>query len=319
MCWDPDQASKIAKIIESEAFEPHPVSGEVEVGDVSTGNYRRLDEETLQCKIEIYDLGLVIIFLWCEGDHEGGGSGWRVSEVIPSPLTTPGEQFPWWGTIVEAIENFQEPSRATTSQERSVPLGANALKVEEDDDDDDYWAQYDNTPARTPAAKRSPAPTVPNGVSRGSGRARTTSEAEYFAQYAQVQPALDNDDPSGERPDPGQWSLDGNVINDSITLPRRQTFNSNSTLEPPSEGSLQASAESIIHTRPSSSSSSSGVVTRLEDSAASRSHAEVAVQQHISTSMKSMFRLARNTGMEREEFERLVRTELDTLSMMEED
>ena len=50
-----------------------------------------------------------------------------------------------------------------------------------------------------------------------------------------------------------------------------------------------------------------------------QSVAEIAIRQHISTSMKSLFRLARGSGIERDEFESLIQTELDTLGMLAED
>ena len=45
--------------------------------------------------------------------------------------------------------------------------------------------------------------------------------------------------------------------------------------------------------------------------------AEMGIKQHIATDIKSLFRLARSVGMDRREFERIVRTELDLLALME--
>ena len=46
--------------------------------------------------------------------------------------------------------------------------------------------------------------------------------------------------------------------------------------------------------------------------------AQFGIKQHISTDIKSLFRLAKSAGMDRGEFERIVRTELEVLGLMEE-
>jgi hypothetical protein len=55
----------------------------------------------------------------------------------------------------------------------------------------------------------------------------------------------------------------------------------------------------------------------LEREAESHSQAEIAIKQHISTDIKSLFRLARSAGIEREEFERIIQRELEVLPMLE--
>ena len=311
LCWDSDQASNLAEIIAGENFEPHPVSGEIELGDIDDEKYRRLDAETLQTKIEVDELRIAVILLWCENDVGGGGSGWRVSELMPADAISKGHNYPWWNSISEATSKFQASTEEPTSQILEKDPSSET-RSEDKDDDDDYWAQYDNTPGRTPAAKRSPAPRHTNS------QERSTSEAEYFAQYADVQTALDNHDPSEPQLQDGESIIRGDATNASIT-----PFLGNSggavLLNQAPISSRPAPAGSVVHTRPSSSSSSSRVVGRLEESAAHQSHTEIAIQQHISTTMKSMFRLARQTGMQREEFKRLIKTELDMLSMMDDD
>lgn len=60
-------------------------------------------------------------------------------------------------------------------------------------------------------------------------------------------------------------------------------------------------------------------VSVLENSAAAQLRAEVSVKQHISTTIKSLFRLARVSGIARKEFERIVKTELEILEMVEDE
>ena len=80
-------------------------------------------------------------------------------------------------------------------------------------------------------------------------------------------------------------------------------------------------AESLLHPRPesSASSNSSQLVARLEEEAGRQGQSEFGVKQHISRSVRSLFMLSRASGIEREEFERLVKTELDVLGMMEDE
>ncbi len=85
LCWNATSAEELPGIIESDKFELHPVSGDVEISDIDQLKYRRLDNETLHARVVVSEYRLGIIYLWCEGDQEGGGTGWRVSEVTPWP------------------------------------------------------------------------------------------------------------------------------------------------------------------------------------------------------------------------------------------
>ena len=297
------------------------MSGDVEISDIDELKYRRLDNETLQARVVVSEFRLAVIYLWCEGDQEGGGTGWRVAEVTPWPGKPDDGVDTWWATIIEAEKRSKEALmaealRVGAGSSLEVPNGGAGQEKgasDDDDDDDDYWAQYDNTPGRTPA-KRSPAPGVSPNLTR---QARATSDADYYAQYAQVQPALDNDDPSEDRTVIGESSLNGDTITSPPTS-GEQYMSQPSAIRPAEQGPVMEEPQ-IDHPQPSSSPTNSAAMSRLEDSAVLQSVAEVAIRQHISTSMKSLFRLARGSGIEREEFERLVQTELDTLGMMAED
>ena len=320
LCWETKEAERLADIVASDAFELHPVSGEIEFRDVEDIKYRRLDEETLQARVCISDLSLAVIYLWCDGDVAGGGSGWRVSEVSPTDPNSDIPRHPWSRSIREADENAKTAMTTEVSGQEEYATQqtpSNQNLDENEDGDDDYWAQYDTTPARTPAKPHSPRIA---GNSNHCERTRTTSDAEYFAQYAHVQPAMDNDDPSEDHTAIGASTLNGNTVADIPSAPTARIGLSNA---PPQaveeERQIPHFPSSMCHPRPLSASSSGSVdVTRMEDSVASQTHVETTVQQHISTSMKSLFRLARGIGMDQEEFTRVVRTELDTLSMLTE-
>lgn len=64
-------------------------------------------------------------------------------------------------------------------------------------------------------------------------------------------------------------------------------------------------------------SRSTSPINKLEREAAVTSAAEVGVKQHISTEMKSLYRLARAAGIDRSEFERVVWREIEVLGMLD--
>lgn len=286
------------------------MSGEVEIDwdyDAQT-RYRRVDSETLQALVVLAELGLAFQLVWCVGDPDGG-DGWRIGEVT----TADKEPFAVFGgqpSMAEAEKEFEQKksAKAQTNGHLAVNGQKPVQEVEqEEDDDDDYWAQYDATPGRTPAQKHSPAPR-----SIAGGPAATKAEEDnYFAQYDDVQPAMDNHDPDEEEAA-------------AQLAPQQQPLG----LDSNANGN-QAPAHdlSIMHPRPESSASSNGEHTvakleeeaeRLEDKAGKQEQSEFGVRQHVSRSIRSLFMLSRASGIEREEFERLVRRELDVLGMMEE-
>ena len=328
LCWESELAKRLVDVVsESDAFELHPVSGEIDFGEVENIAYRRLDEETLQARVAVTDLGLIVIYLWCEGDQEGGGNGWRVSEVRPLEGDTEVAAHDWCSTIVEADEKAREymmEEAIRQGEDHSLMHGMNGFNTireqeqgeeqgdeeddDDDDDDDDYWAQYDKTPA-TQRSLGSPL----------NSNKHTTSDAEYFDRYAQVQPEMDNDDPSEDRGALGESTLNGNIMASSMgraSGPNNANFQDTYALQGSSGASI--ADEGISHPT-ASPPAGPATVSRLEESAEFQSVAEMAVKQHVSTSIKSLFRLCRSSGVQRSDFDRMVRTELDTLGMLEED
>jgi hypothetical protein len=154
----------------------------------------------------------------------------------------------------------------------------------------------------------------------------------------EVQPALDAHDPDEEGPAPGESTLNGNSLEFRRGPEQSLETQSNglSGLNDPTESRKDSlddndsnKAEHIeridddrfaalAHPRPSSSASTNSV-EKLERKAENYTQAELAIKQHISTDMKSLFRLARASGIEREEFERIIKRELEVLPMLEQD
>ncbi|KUJ08386.1 uncharacterized protein LY89DRAFT_690880 [Mollisia scopiformis] len=333
LCYDSTKASKLEEVVKNERFEPHPVSGEVEIDwdyDVDL-RYKRTDEETLQSLASLHELDLSVKLVWCVNDEIGGGDGWRIGEVA---VYEPSVDSTWGQSNIsqaeEAYENYSTP--LLSSHNRSN--GTNGLLTpdadamdEDEDDDDDYWAQYDNTPARTPAPKDSG---IAPMTSLSDERAHhDDDEASYYAQYSSVQPAMDDHDPDEAEQN---GTVESSLGRDEIAQELQQSLATEhehssasawSQLQEPNDDGMFTSDE-ILHPRPGSSTGSSGsdTVAKLEKGAAASAaleQSEVGIKQHIGTSVKSLYRLAKVAGIERGEFERIVRTELDCLGLMDED
>ena len=328
LCWESSQAERLASVVEGGAFEIHPASGEVEFGNVQDIRYKRFDEETLRANLRLPDLSLSVTYLWCLADQDGDESGWLVSEV--SPMEEQDRILAGWSSSVIEANETAETLRADSLQ-NGAGLGLNAktpqgkkqngqgptLNVADEDEDEDeesYWARYAATPGRSSGQI--------NSFSEIEGSKRenhqgSTADAQYYARYAHVQPEMDNNDPSENHNTLGEFTLNGDTLYSS----GEQTTGIDQARQPaqPSELAEAAMNREIKYRRLSSPSSRSTAVSRLEDSAVAQSASEVAIRQHVSTTIKSLFRLTRGAGLDREEFNDLVRRELDTLSLIAED
>lgn len=292
LCWDSDKAEELKETIENSNFEPHPVSGELEVGEVDRISYKRFDAETLKVQIPLSDWHLTVLLLWCMGDqHE-----WKVSELLPydSDLS----QDPSWSSSPSAANELAQTRRSSVDARNRSTASKQQLR-EVQDDDDDYWAQYDQTPNNgTPGPRGSVNPGT-NGTA--------ASDADYYSRYADVQPAMDNYDPD-EHAQESQIATEGSQSQTAIV--------GDETSEPhlPNEDAVH-----IDHPVPSPPSSRAGsnTIAHLESSADRYSASEIAIKQHISYTMKSMFRLAKGAGVSRQDFEDLIQRELETLSLLD--
>lgn len=148
-----------------------------------------------------------------------------------------------------------------------------------------------------------------------------------------MQPALDGHDPDEAD------AVEGAGVESSLGREHGREYVTNAFGNGNGNGFGAADRESrqaeIAQPRPDSSSSASRgsersvAVERLEERAESmgspglrpaverEAQNEVAIRQHISTSMKSLYRLARAAGMEREDFGALVEREVALLGVEE--
>lgn len=332
LCWDPVLAQDVEKIVAEDAFEPHPVSGEIEISDDIIVQYKRLDQETLRARLDLQEYNLTVLYLWCPTDQEGGGPGWRVTEILPFTALK-GEDKTWADSIRDANELRQDQllQQALEKAEQNKGVaseptnnGQSAVdrreeEGEEEEDDDDYWAQYDGTSAGTPAPHEA---SVPNPL-----ETRPVSDTDYYARYGDVQPALDSDDPTVPRDEIGDVSLNGDALNNIFKqqmekITRQQQADRGHEEESHALHDYHSTNPTLPlnHPRPASASSTgSDAVSRLEQTAESQCASEIGVKQHISTSIKSLYRLAKSAGISRQEFGAILDREVEVLELVDAD
>lgn len=316
------------------------MSGEIEIEDVFGIQYRRLDAETLQTRLELDQFDLLPVYVWCESDAHGGtGPGWKLAELRALEDTEDGTE--WHSTAKEADEasSHYNPSQRQTNGTAHTSLPSVNQPQNDEDEDDDYWASYDRTPARTPA-KHSPAPPSSHVFSQdrqaNSYTPTSTNQEEddpYYARYGSVQPALDSHDPDeADNTSAFQSTLSGNTFLPSHqpSQPRpdphqpqqRSLFPS----DPPKQidsGTATRQSDSLPSPRPISPASSERSTKSLEKMekqaviAEDMTRAETGVKAFISSEVRNLFRLARSVGIERSEFEETVRRELEVVGMLE--
>lgn len=309
LCWDSSKTETLKETIENANFEPHPASGELEVGDIEKITYKRFDAETLKAQIPLNDWSLTALYLWCTGSEEG--NAWKLAELIPydSDLS----QNPSWSTSPAAANEKAQAQGTHLSVQALQTNGRRQSTPGRSDDDDDYWAQYDNAPERTPGMTPARKHSVnPNG----SG----DTEGDYYDRYGDVQPAMDGYDPDEQHEEIGQSTLGRDnvqrMLSDESTLDQAPAVRSlyPADLEIPEDIGVPVSQP--VPASPSSRAGSD-TVARLEKTAEAFSASEVAIKQHISYSVKSMYRLAKGAGIPRQEFEDMVQRELETLSLLD--
>ncbi|ROT36801.1 hypothetical protein SODALDRAFT_281500 [Sodiomyces alkalinus F11] len=329
LSYDTSKASRLVEVVQSGRLDPHPVSGEVEVDweyDTKT-RYRRLDQETSQALVVLEDLELTFQLVYCVGDKDGGGDGWRVAELGVVEKPDPFAAFGGYSTIAEAEKAFEE-NRPKSSLK--VSTGSLAATPGPDDEDDGYWDRYDATPARSPVNHRSPAPpksTQPGPPQPESYRPDSAADDDYYAMYDDVQPAMDNHDPEEEaahmQPNLNiGHSLSSDlapVASASDSHPPYSLLAQPRATKPESPPLDAERAAVLLHPRPASSASSNGsrTVEKLEETAERQMASEFSVKKHVSRTIRSLWMLSQASGIDREEFDRLVRSELEVLEMVD--
>ncbi|KAI6249408.1 hypothetical protein HI914_02200 [Erysiphe necator] len=317
LCYDDAVASKLMALIPSSRLELHPVSGQVEIDwDSETEiQFKRLDKETLQALVSLPTLDLTVKLVWCVNDFEGVDSqdGWRIGEVGTCTVDDTN-----WGvkSILLAEQEFtlketqNQDTYSCVKNEKSTFIPE--IEEEKEDDDDKYWDQYDDMSAQTPAYDQSS--TIQKNSTTG-----VEGDDEYYASYDVVQPVLDNHDPDKDMKfDLFKGKTTQNTSKESpIICGPNNSSSQRDIYEAWNENSLGSSIFITSKSLPPSGEdgdveSSGSAVTRPERQALV---CEKAIKTHIGTSLKSLYRLAHTCGIGQREFDRLVRNQLDLMSV----
>ncbi|KAI5789126.1 hypothetical protein EDC01DRAFT_616988 [Geopyxis carbonaria] len=282
LSWSPSKGSALVDHMSAQDLSPHPSSGEIETGSIKLHGFIRVDEDTLKACGELSDWEIIVVYSWEVPDLDEGTGGWKVIDIHPKTCM---DDLTWYSTIPAAEQAFSTGTNNSTQQTiLATPVN---LEPAEDftDEADEYWSMYDRSAAQTPAVPPREPPT----------------EESYFERYY------------------GEDSAD-DMRDEEVSItqfhPTQSTQTSTAASTPPT--ALSTSSYTYAP-RPISSSSNPLKIADLEASVNSRVHGEVAIKQHISTSLKSLYRLARASGIDREEFGSLIQTEVAVLAMMDED
>lgn len=341
LSWGDDKAERVQSLLDGAEFEPHPVSGEIEVDpDLIAVTFKRLDEETLHARLVLSDFQIGAIYLWCPTEVEPstgtavGTPGWKLAELVP--YEGPQDDDSSWSiSIGDANERSRDrilDEALEKAEAREYGVGPGSKTIDEDNqanaEDDDYWAQYDTFSGGETPANKTPAPQATTNTNNNS----RAEEDSYYEQYADVQPALDNDDPSEPRMEEGECSLNGNIFASLLQQHAKsreamavEMYQRTATqfhgVGDDEDVHVDIRQALLTHPRPASASSmssrtdTSSAVARLELEAESQYESEFGVKRHIGSSIKSLYRLAKSVGVPREEFSDLIRNELELLSL----
>ncbi|KAJ6258685.1 hypothetical protein Dda_6734 [Drechslerella dactyloides] len=311
-------------------------------GTFQCRGYRRLDAETLQALVSVPEIELLVVYQFVENDVAASGAegvienSWKVHDIRLSDdedvLLRAGS---WHDSIDAAEESFRSSTYAPTTR-FTAPLDTSFQRemAVDDDDDDDYWGRYDDEDTESTAGDHgaAPPPTTSQQQSpvqlAASLLARRVldpqpaddngDEDAYFAQYASVQPVLDS-----HPTDPP--TVTTATATATKLIDRRDSLSTTHTAatdreEPTSTLStpLTAFTHPSAHISPLQSKAATADVSALERAAEVHTQAEVAIRQHVSTSVKSLWRLWRAGGLDADDFARVVEREVEVLRLVEE-
>ena len=326
-----DQWASLIKIIAKDPFEPHPVSGEIELGFVPAPQYHRADEETIRAKITVPELGITVIYLWCteaEAADSEQPDKWRVAEILPG--TDIDGDLRWKHSIEMAEEDYMSNARTKNSRLQETRIGSDqevgtiATATSQSREDDGYWDQYDMVTSETPAEQRSPKPRTPVGQGEMAGHGvaaargpeqNNQDDAAYFGLYDSVQPALDNDDPAEMERKDLQIRYNSNA-GEVVNAVRDAKVGPLQVVNKDPDGRDDVLSD-LDEPKPTSDHKSEETVVRLEGSATRQSMMELGIRQHVETGVQSMYALWKSMGMRRSDFDDLVKQTLVSMKVGE--
>ncbi|TGZ77405.1 hypothetical protein EX30DRAFT_398612 [Ascodesmis nigricans] len=284
LTWTPSGGAQLATHLSKLNIEPHPVSGEVEAGHVTFLGYRRLDLETLEAAVRLPEFEIDIVYHWISVDPDFEcRDGWKVMDMH---ICTDEKPVEWFLTIFAAEEAFRKngTGKVPAIDTTQALSPTSSPTDDDDDDDDDYWNSYDTADSHTP---------VPPKLA--------PSEEEYFSRFY----GDSHDDHGHESQSPRDYST-------SQFFPPFQSSETATEVSTP-PASMPTASYQAPTTLPAVFD-----VSKLEESAVQIDQ-EIAIKQHISSTMKSLYRLAKATGMSRADYVAVIKTELSILPMLDDD
>lgn len=268
LSWDDRRGQELFEGVRDSLPEPHPVSGEVEYKCQTSKLFRRVDNETVQAKVMLEEPPLNIIYSWCSGSAEGE-PGWKVHELCLTDENAHNE-YSGWGDISTLADKSSKPAARTAN-----------------DAEDGYWDQYD---AKLEKSASNESLSGPSASAKATTSGVTLSDDAFYAQYEEVQPALD--DPS-QQLDQHRSLLQVDERDDGhipVDNPHSQVDSED----------VQVQSES----KPSADTMRAQQQVNLQ----------TGIKEHVRRTVQNLHELALTSGMGDNEFKDIVRAELVSLS-----
>lgn len=290
LCWDDSRAQVLSDVIKSTSLEPHPVSGEIEFQCEAGTLFRRLDDETLQAKVVLEEPPVKIIYVWC-ASSDVGASGWKVNGL-------------------DVVDDAEDEGRSGWSAILAqTDMASSTVPASTPDADDGYWDQYDAKLERTASNET---PSGPSAPILGAGPERTLSDDAFYAQYEDVEPALDDPDPP--RSDDRQGLAQGRTpTTDQGTGHVPEQLEIRDALDPSYPDPTSSSVGLNAKLDPTDGPESGGQPGSLQpQGSAPPSLVTVRdnVEEHIRHTIRNLRDLATAVGIRASEFEAIVKMEL---------
>lgn len=311
----------------------------------SSRGIQRVDKETLHAAVEIPEIGIVVVYIYVVLDDIEPKTEWKVFDVRLLDTDIHQEED-WRPTVREAEESYKISHPQGQGKNKSVAVETNGTNTSaqqaddkatgdnDDDDDDDYWGRYDEEDSESVA-------------SPGEQTRPAETDDDYYNRYSNVQPAMDPEDPTlptafnptSATTNPALNNNNEHSSNIHAPIPQKPVSSLPLSIPPPQTGvsydnhpissssppplspsyTIQSKSTAVTqHTNAPALNSNNINVEKLEQQAQVDEKFETAIRQHVSTSMKSLYRLWKVSGMEKEEFDAVIKTELEVLGIMDE-
>ncbi|KAF3904696.1 hypothetical protein ABW21_db0209086 [Orbilia brochopaga] len=311
-------------------------------GTFQCKGFRRLDAETLQTLVSVPEIELLVVYQFIENDvlasgEAGVANSWKVHDVRLSDDEDTLLRAGSWHDSIDAAEESFRANKYTAAARPTVFTAVTSYHNEtydnENDDEDDYWGRYDEEdtessagdheqraavpPPATVSQQQSPVQLAASLLARRVLDPQPTDADEdaYFAQYADVQPVLDNTDHTTNTTSNLNIITNAENRRDSLSTTHTDREEPSSSLSTP----LTAFTHPSTHISPVQQQNKTNAdVAALERAAEVHTQAEVAIRQHVSTSIKSLYRLWKAGGLDADDFAKVVEREVEVLRLVEE-